>query len=71
MLVAILCVHLISGSDVANTGVWRIYGANAIILHTQQLLTPLTYGICLRYALFEIVSSRTIQKEPALATMGP
>ena len=30
---------------------WRIYGAQAIILHTQQLVTPICFGWFLRHYL--------------------
>lgn len=45
----VLVLLYLSQGQVRESSAWRIYGAQAIILHTNQLVTPLLVGYYLRY----------------------
>mmetsp|Transcript_1503 Transcript_1503/g.2689 ORF Transcript_1503/g.2689 Transcript_1503/m.2689 type:complete len:343 (-) Transcript_1503:226-1254(-) len=56
----IVIVWLINGNVYSSTA-WRLYGAQAIILHSNQLFLPLLFGGLWRYRMLDIVSPSSLE----------
>ena len=67
----IVCLYLVNGA-VFDSSSWRVYGAQAIVLHCNQLIVPLLLGWSLRRRMNALLAAgpsfTAVDKQPIMDT---